>query len=57
MNQKKRFKNLRNIHLLKFTLTLWILKKNIRTIEWMLQKRHIVSHFCEYFNHSTCPLN
>lgn len=37
MNQKKRFKNLRNIHLLKFTLTLWILKKNIRTMEWMLQ--------------------
>lgn len=33
MNQKKRFKNLRKIHLLKFTLTLWILKKNIRTMD------------------------
>lgn len=37
--QKKRFKNLRNIRLLKFTLTvsLWILKKNIHTMEWMLK--------------------
>lgn len=55
MNQKKRFKNLRNIHLLKFTLTLWILKKNIRTMD--VTECQVVSHFCEYFNHSTCPLN